>query len=501
MSKALGQQVVVENVTGAGGTIGSNRVAKAAPDGYQLILSGSGTHAAIEYLHKEPPYKPGDWEHIGLVNVSPVVLVARKAVPANTLQEFIAYLRANEKKVTEADAGVGSISNLACSVFHSLANVSPTVVSYRGTPQATQDVVAGNVDFGCNQIVNIVQHVQSGALKAYAITGDKRSPMLPDVPTTAEAGLPAFKLTVWFGLSAPKGTPRPIIEKLNKALAAALDDPATVKRFADLGYDVVPPSAALAGIFRQVLPRRSRALEQGARRAGGPGQAMTWKPARELSIVAGTPPGGGLDRSARALARAIEANRLVDVPVAVVNVPGDGGRNAWVHMERFAGDGHVISISSPNMAADYLMGVTKSDPDRYPPLAILYSEYIAFVVRTDSAIRDGGDLVRRFRGRCRRRHRRALDLARQFQPRRGRQRGPSCRRRSARAGAAGVRHRARCGRRRGGREGRCRRHHGGQPGSRSFNPEACGRSRSPPTIGCPGPMRRRRPGRSRGPTA
>jgi tripartite-type tricarboxylate transporter receptor subunit TctC len=240
MANVLGQQIVVENVTGAGGTIGSNRVAKAAPDGYQLILSGSGTHAAIEYLHKDPPYRPSDWEHIGLVNVSPVVLVARKGVPANTLQEFIAYLRANEKKVTEADAGVGSISNLACSVFHALANVNPTVVSYRGTPQATQDVVAGNVDFGCNQIVNIVQHVQSGALKAYAITGDRRSPMLPDVPTTSEAGLPAFKLTVWFGLSAPKGTPRPIIDRLNKALAVALDDPATVKRFADLGYDVVP---------------------------------------------------------------------------------------------------------------------------------------------------------------------------------------------------------------------------------------------------------------------
>ena len=249
MSKALGQQVVVENVTGAGGTIGSARVAKAAPDGYQLILSGSGTHAAIEYLQKDPPYKPSDWEHIGLVNVSPVVLVARKAVPANTLQEFITYLRTNEKKVTEADAGVGSISNLACSVFHSLAGVHPTVVAYRGTPQATQDVVAGNVDFGCNQIVNIVQHVQSGALKAYAITGDKRSPMLPDVPTTAEAGLPAFKLTVWFGLSAPKGTPRPVIEKLNKALGVALEDPATVKRFADLGYTVVPPEQRSPAYF------------------------------------------------------------------------------------------------------------------------------------------------------------------------------------------------------------------------------------------------------------
>ncbi|MEW6449980.1 MAG: tripartite tricarboxylate transporter substrate-binding protein [Pseudomonadota bacterium] len=249
MAKALGQAVIVENVTGAGGTIGSNRVAKAPPDGYQIVISGSGTHAAIEYLVKETPYKPADWEHIGLINVSPVVLVAKRDVPANTLQEFIAYLRANEKKVTEADAGVGSISNLACSVFHSLANVNPTVVSYRGTPQATQDVVAGTVDFGCNQIVNIAQHVQSGALKAYAVTSDKRSPMLPNVPTTAEAGLPAFKLSVWFGLSAPKGTPKPIVEKLNRALASALEDEATVKRFADLGYDVVPKEQRSTAYF------------------------------------------------------------------------------------------------------------------------------------------------------------------------------------------------------------------------------------------------------------
>ena len=125
----------------------------------------------------------------------------------------------------------------------------PTVVSYRGTPQATQDVVAGTVDFGCNQIVNIAQHVQSGALKAYAVTSDKRSPMLPNVPTTAEAGLPAFKLSVWFGLSAPKGTPRPIIDRLNRALATALEDDATVKRFADLGYDVVPKEQRSAAYF------------------------------------------------------------------------------------------------------------------------------------------------------------------------------------------------------------------------------------------------------------
>jgi tripartite-type tricarboxylate transporter receptor subunit TctC len=240
MSKALGQQVIVDNLTGAGGVIGTDHVAKAAPDGYTLIVSGSGTHAAAEYLKKDLPYRSTDFEQIGLINTSPMVIAARSGVPADTLRDFIAYLKANEKKVTEADAGVGSISNLACSVFHALADVHPTVASYRGTPEATMDLVRGNVDFGCNQIVNIAPHIKSGALKAYAVTGDKRSPMLPDVPTTAEAGMPDFTLTVWFGLSAPKGTPRPIVEKLNAALGTALDDPDVVAHFADLGYDVVP---------------------------------------------------------------------------------------------------------------------------------------------------------------------------------------------------------------------------------------------------------------------
>jgi putative tricarboxylic transport membrane protein len=249
MSKVLGQQVVVENTTGAGGTIGAARVAKAAPDGYTLGISGSGTHAAVEQLYAKPTYRALDFESVGLINTAPVILVAKKGLPPNTLQEFVAYLKANEKTVTEGDAGIGSVSHLACSVFKSLIGVKPTVASYRGTPQVTQDVIAGNVDYVCNQIVNVVGHVQSGALKAYAVTGSKRSPILPNVPTTAEAGMPDFKLTVWYGLSAPKGTPAPIIAKLNQALSAAMEDPTVVKRFADLGYDVVPPPQRSAASF------------------------------------------------------------------------------------------------------------------------------------------------------------------------------------------------------------------------------------------------------------
>src|SRR5262249_49807119 len=271
-SKVLGQQVIVENVTGAGGTIGSGRVAKAAPDGYTLGISGSGTHAAVEQLYPNPPYQALDFEAVGLINTAPVIVVGKKDLPPNTLAEFVAYLKANEKSVTEADAGIGSVSHLACSVFKSLIAVKPTVVTYRGTPQATQDLLGGNVDFVCNQIVNVVGHVKAGAVKAYAVTSDTRSPMLPDVPTTAEAGLPDFKLRVWYGLSAPKGTPAPIVDKLNKGLAAAMDDPTVTKRFSDLGYDVVPPPdrspARFEDFMRKEVVLWGKVLGEAAKRSG-----------------------------------------------------------------------------------------------------------------------------------------------------------------------------------------------------------------------------------------
>jgi tripartite-type tricarboxylate transporter receptor subunit TctC len=253
MAKFLGQQVVVENLSGAGGTIGSVKVAKSAPDGYTLEISGSGTHAAVEQLYADPPYHPSDFAAVGLVNTTPVVIVGKRDLPPSNLKELIAWLRAHEKTVTEADAGMGSVSQLGCSVFHSLIGIKPTVVSYRGTPQATQDLLSGRVDLLCNQIVNIVNFAKAGTLKAYAVTSEVRSPMLPDVPTTAEAGLPDFKLTVWYGLSAPKGTPAPVIAKLNRALAAALDDPIVVKRFTELGYTVVPPANRSPEWFDQFL--------------------------------------------------------------------------------------------------------------------------------------------------------------------------------------------------------------------------------------------------------
>ena len=260
MSKTLGQQVVVENVTGAGGTIGSARVAKANPDGYTLEISGSGTHAAVEQLYANPPYRALDFESVGLVNTTPVVVVGKRDLPPNTFQELIAYLRANQKTVTEADAGIGSVSQLSCSVLHALIGVKPTIVSYRGTPQATQDVLGGNVDFLCNQIVNIVEHVKSGQIKAYAVTGDTRSPMLPDVPTTAEAGLPDVRMETWFGLAGPPGLPKEIVARITKDLAVIVKQPAFQDRLAKLGMavDYKPDAEFIA--FLAAETRRWREL-------------------------------------------------------------------------------------------------------------------------------------------------------------------------------------------------------------------------------------------------
>ena len=212
-------------------------------------MSGSGTHAAAEFLHNGLLYHSTDFEQIGLINTSPMILVARNAVPANTLKEFVAYLRANEKKVTEADAGVGSISNLACSVFHSLAKSIRQSLPIAARRRRRWIFLRAMSISAATRSSTSSSMSRPGNLKAYAVTSDKRSPMLPDVPTTAEAGMPEFNLTVWFGLSAPKGTPRPIIEKFNKALNVALDDPDVVKRFADLGYDVAPPEKRSAAYF------------------------------------------------------------------------------------------------------------------------------------------------------------------------------------------------------------------------------------------------------------
>ena len=244
MSKTLGQQLVIENVIGAGGTTGITRGAAAAKDGYTIMMGHMGTHGAAPALYPALKYDPvKDFEPIGLAAGTPILIVARKNYPANNLAEFAADLKAKQDKVNEAHAGVGSVSFTSCTLFNSMVGAKTTRIAYRGTAPALNDLLGGQVDYGCDQIVNLVEQVKAGGIKAYAIATATRSPALPDVPTTKEAGLGDYQVSAWNALFAPKGVPADVIAKLSSALDKALDDPTTKKRLEDLG-GIVPDKAA-----------------------------------------------------------------------------------------------------------------------------------------------------------------------------------------------------------------------------------------------------------------
>jgi tripartite-type tricarboxylate transporter receptor subunit TctC len=260
MSRTLGQQIVVENVAGAGGTTGSNRAAQAAPDGYTIEMGHMGTHGAAPSLYPDMKYDPvKDFAPIGLAAGTPILIVARKDFPAKDLKEFVAYVKANSEKLNEAHAGVGSVSFTTCSLLNSILGAKPTRAVYRGTGPALNDLVAGQVDYMCDQIVNLVPQIQAGTIKAYAVAQTERSPALPDVPTTKEAGLPAFQVTAWNAVFAPKDTPPEIVKKLSDALQKALADPTTRKRLLDLGGDLSNKDAQTpAGLGRLVQSEVAR---------------------------------------------------------------------------------------------------------------------------------------------------------------------------------------------------------------------------------------------------
>jgi tripartite-type tricarboxylate transporter receptor subunit TctC len=258
MARTLGQQIVIENVAGAGGTTGITRGKQAAPDGYTIMMGHMGTHGAAPALYPNLRYNPvTDFEPVGLVGGTPIVIVSKKSFPAANLQEFVAYLKANASKVNQAHAGVGSVSFTTCLLLSSQLSIRPTSVAYRGTGPALNDLVGGQVDYMCDQIVNLVEQIKGGAIRTYAIATPERSPALPDVPTTVEAGLPDYQVSAWNALFAPKGTPTEIVTKLNTALGAALDDAATRQRLLDLGT-VIPdrsgrtPEALAALVKREV---------------------------------------------------------------------------------------------------------------------------------------------------------------------------------------------------------------------------------------------------------
>jgi tripartite-type tricarboxylate transporter receptor subunit TctC len=236
-SKALGQQFIVENIAGAGGTTGITRLAQAKPDGYTIGMGHMGTHGAAPALYPNLKYDPTkDFEPIGMAAGTPILIVARKDFPAADLKEFVAKAKDTSVRLSQAHAGVGSVSFTTCTLLTSILGIKHhRVVAYRGTGPALNDLVGGQVDYMCDQIVNLVEQINGKAITAYAIATEQRSPALPDVPTTAEGGLPEYKVSAWNALFAPKGTPKEIVAKLNDTLSKALDDPATRKRLLDLG--------------------------------------------------------------------------------------------------------------------------------------------------------------------------------------------------------------------------------------------------------------------------
>jgi tripartite-type tricarboxylate transporter receptor subunit TctC len=244
MSTTLGQPIVIENVGGAGGTVGITRGAQSKPDGYTIMIGHMGTHGAAPSVYANLKYDPArDFAPIGMIASTAIVVVAKKSFPANTFGEFVEYVKNNQNKVTEAHGGIGSIAYVTCALLQSIMGANTARVAYRGTGQSMIDLVAGQVDFGCDQITNVVPQVKAGTIKAFAIASAERSSALKDVPTAAEAGMPEFESSAWQALFAPNGTPREVVAKLNEALVHALDEEGTRQRLLDLG-SVIPDKAA-----------------------------------------------------------------------------------------------------------------------------------------------------------------------------------------------------------------------------------------------------------------
>ena len=240
MRATLGQSIIVENVTGAAGSIGVGRVARAAPDGYTLSIGHWSTHVVNGAIYPLPYDLLRDLEPIVLLPSNPMIVVSKNAVPAKSLNEFVGWIKANEGKVSAGTAGAGSATHVAGVYFQNVTGTRFQFVPYRGTGPALQDLVAGQIDFIVDQASNSLQHVRDGKIRAYAVTASARLPSAPDIPTVAEAGLPSLDISVWYGLWAPKGTPKEIIAKLNAAAVQALSEPAVRQRFAELGLDMPP---------------------------------------------------------------------------------------------------------------------------------------------------------------------------------------------------------------------------------------------------------------------
>jgi tripartite-type tricarboxylate transporter receptor subunit TctC len=253
MGKELKGQAIIENAGGGGGTIGAGRVARAAGDGYTLFLYHIG-HSTAPALYRKLPYDPiKDFEPVGRISDVPMTLVAKKDVPAKEFNELRAWIKASGQKATIANAGVGSVSYLCGLLLMQALETSLTTVPYKGTGPAMNDLLGGQVDLMCDQTTNTTGQIKAGKINVYAVTTKTRVPSLKEVPTLDELGLKNFELSAWHALWAPKGTPKPIVEQLSKALQVALKDPTVVQRFADLGTVPVAEGDATPGALQSLL--------------------------------------------------------------------------------------------------------------------------------------------------------------------------------------------------------------------------------------------------------
>ena len=241
LRKHLPQTIIIENLGGAGGTLGATKVAKAAPDGYTLLLYHVGM-ATAPALYRKLPYKPlDDFEYLGMINEVPMTLVGRSTLPATNYAELVKWIEANKGKVNLANAGLGAASHLCGLLFQQALKMDMTTVPYKGTAPAMTDLLGGQVDIMCDQTTNTTQQIESGKIKVFGVTSSKRltTPALAKVPTLDEAGLKGFNVSIWHGLYAPKGTPKEVLDQINTALRAALKDPDFIKREEALGAVVV----------------------------------------------------------------------------------------------------------------------------------------------------------------------------------------------------------------------------------------------------------------------
>jgi tripartite-type tricarboxylate transporter receptor subunit TctC len=239
----LGQQVVVEDVTGAGGTIGATKAARAAPDGYTMVMGNLGTHAASLGIYQNLPYDPRtDFEPVILVASTPMVLVTRKTLPVHTLDEVIAWAKANKGKATMGSAGVGSISHLTLLLFNHLTGADLTHVPYRGLSEAINDLLGGQIDTLFDQVVTATPHILGDQENAIVVTIPQRAPSIPNVPSANEAGLADLQTIAWTALFFPEGTPAAIVERVNGAVQKAMADPMIQKRLAEIGADIPGPT-------------------------------------------------------------------------------------------------------------------------------------------------------------------------------------------------------------------------------------------------------------------